>query len=602
MNAPEFDPRTDYRELLLPNQKPGQGAYIEQNRTVFARLLPNDPWTRAWWLYVERSSQVTVTLNAYPFPWSAVHIIPELAGSPLLEENERPPWDHQLAGLRVALAHPEYFALFCEQRTGKSWIIVKFLVAMFLRGEVDALLLLAPNGVHANWLTEALTEFLPRGLPNFACCWRSGKMASKPARAGLDHLLSYAGLSILAVNYDALRWKTTKNFLGRFVRRRKFLIVADEADDLSSPDAKRTKTALAAAKWAKSRAVLTGTPAAESPFSLYSITNFLSWGLLGFSSSVAFRHHYGVYPTDEAGNVERRFVRGGTQSFDDIERDEEGRPLYRNLEELNRKLSAFSYFVTREECGGQLPRLSRRVFALGDAQRTAYDDLRDLYRAELAQYHRPVTARMVLVRYARLQQITSGFVPLDREPATCGLCNGTDPLCERCDGLGVVLPPPEVAKFPNARLDALERELRGVAGAVVVWTRFVPDADVVINALRDLGRRPGRYDGRATDDDREHDKLAFQRGDLDAMVASPQAGGRGLDFSRARTSIFYSHHWALRLRLQAQDRTENLARKDPQVVVDLVAEDTLDELITGCHEAKRDVQDVITGRKRGQWL
>jgi len=120
--------------------------------------------------------------------------------------------------------------------------------------------------------------------------------------------------------------------------------------------------------------------------------------------------------------------------------------------------------------------------------------------------------------------------------------------------------------------------------------------------LEAMGRRPVRYDGQVNDKQRELNKLAFQRGEYSDIVSNPQAGGRGLDFSMARTAIYYSHHWSLRLRLQSQDRVESLKRQDAAMIVDLVALDTVDELMVACHRDKRSVQDAITGDNVRKWL
>lgn len=97
-------------------------------------------------------------------------------------------------------------------------------------------------------------------------------------------------------------------------------------------------------------------------------------------------------------------------------------------------------------------------------------------------------------------------------------------------------------------------------------------------------------------DQRIINKTALAEGRLDDLVAHPRAGGRGLDFSSARTAIFYSHTMSARLRLQAQDRIANLNRKDPTTVVDLIANDTIDELIMDMHSGKATMQHAINRR------
>lgn len=541
----------------------------------------------------------------------------------LSRASSPPPWDQQLRGFEYCKDR-EFAALFMEQRTGKSRVATGKAAYGYEMGIIDGLLIFAPSGPHIGWLREAISGFLPERVPRCTVAWRTRKMETVASKAALSELLSTPHLAILSVGYDALRTAACKKYLAKFLRKRKLLIVFDEADDLSRPGAKRTITAEAAARWGVWRLVLTGTPAAENPFSLYSITNLLRFGLLGFTSLVAFKayhaemvpqanyvHRMGVQQGHEraaeaglegpaAAAFAERYARNIGQTWTEVAKDEHGRPRYLHLEELHRKLSAFSFFCTRAECGAQLPTRAEYPFELAPRQRQAYDELRERYRAEVEDSS--VTANLVLVRWMRLQQISSGFVPLDREPVACRTCDGTDPECNACEGLGVVLPEPRDAEFENPRLEALEAATRGVQGSLVVWTRFTRDADAVIKRLKELGHRAGRIDRKADPEDRQRDLLAFQAGDLDRMVASVSAAGRGNDFSIARTDVFYSHNWSWRLRSQAQDRVETLTRPDPVTHVDLVALDTVDELIVGAHASKRSVQDAVFGRPRREWI
>lgn len=518
------------------------------------------------------------------------------------------PWDQQRRCFE-ATRDDEIHALFWEQRTGKSRPVIDTAAYNFEKGRIDGLLVFAPGGVHRNWLTEGIEQFLPQRIKRMTLAWNSPKMRDKKMQLLLNELLDFDGLAVLTINYDAIRTPTCKNYLGKFLRKRKLLIVADEADDISWPEAKRTTTTIRAGRWGKMRRVLTGTPVDEGPFSCYSITNFLQMHILGFSSYIAFQHFFAEYDRDENGDIVRQTRtiydpatgKRRTQEYEEPMRDENGRPRYRNLEVLNKRMAPFTSRVTRVQCGGQLPHLVRRPFELAPQQREIYEELRQQFRAELED-EGAVTARMTLVRIMRLQQIASGFAVLDEAAEDCKACDGTNADCPACSGIGLVLPDRKIIELPNPRLDALEAELRGVQGQVVIWSRFTRDGDAIMKRLKEMGRRACRYDGTIDDDQREQNKLDFQAGKYDDLVGSPQAGGRGLDFSMARTAIYHSHHWSLRLRNQSQDRVETLKRKDPVVIVDLVAQDTVDERMTLTHASKRDVADAIQGEGWRNWL
>jgi hypothetical protein len=74
--------------------------------------------------------------------------------------------------------------------------------------------------------------------------------------------------------------------------------------------------------------------------------------------------------------------------------------------------------------------------------------------------------------------------------------------------------------------------------------------------------------------------------------------GRGKDLSRATLAVFYSNDFALRLRRQAEDRTESVLRRVSTTVVDLVAAKTRDVDIINALRAKRELAAEVMGDPR----
>jgi hypothetical protein len=55
--------------------------------------------------------------------------------------------------------------------------------------------------------------------------------------------------------------------------------------------------------------------------------------------------------------------------------------------------------------------------------------------------------------------------------------------------------------------------------------------------------------------------------------------------------------------LQSEDRAEAEGKKDGTGIVDLVAENTLDDdVIIPALRAKREIADYVMGERRGKWL
>ena len=81
-------------------------------------------------------------------------IAPQLEPSYLYKTK---PYNHQVAGFNFCIDKP-FFALFMEQGTGKTKVSIDLMNAKYMRGEINGVLLIAPNGIHSQWITDELKE------------------------------------------------------------------------------------------------------------------------------------------------------------------------------------------------------------------------------------------------------------------------------------------------------------------------------------------------------------------------------------------------------------------------------------------------------------
>ena len=65
------------------------------------------------------------------------------------------PFEHQLEAYEFVKDKP-YFALFMEQGTGKTKTSIDICSQRYCKGEINAVLIIAPNHVHAQWGNEQL--------------------------------------------------------------------------------------------------------------------------------------------------------------------------------------------------------------------------------------------------------------------------------------------------------------------------------------------------------------------------------------------------------------------------------------------------------------
>ena len=70
------------------------------------------------------------------------------------------PLAHQMDAFAVS-KDKKAFALLCEQGTGKSKMAIDKTAYLYGRGQVDAFLIIAPNGVHRNWILNEIPKHMP---------------------------------------------------------------------------------------------------------------------------------------------------------------------------------------------------------------------------------------------------------------------------------------------------------------------------------------------------------------------------------------------------------------------------------------------------------
>lgn len=503
-------------------------------------------------------------------------------------EFHREPFAHQRRSFEET-RDLEAHALLWEQRTGKSQTVIDTAAWNYERGRIDALLVIAPAGVHSNWVRESVPECLPTRVPRSCLVWRASRAKTKAFRDEFEEMLAFDGLAVLAVNYDSLITSAIRSPLNRFLTRRKVLAVADESDAaLCSPSTKRTIACVGRwngggiARRVAMRRIVTGTPVTESPFDAFSQFNFLEFGCLGTKSFATFKATYGEWEEQHS------FSGGRGHTYPKLVE-------HKNLDDLARRVGAFSSRVLRADCADLPPVMRQTVrFELSIEQRMCYRELQERFRAELGG--KTVTAPDVLQRWLRLQQISSGFAVPDAASVECRNCAG-EPTeeCEQCGGWGWVPDEAKAVILPNPRRDAYAREVAGTEGQTVTFCRFRHDVDECCKAHEERRSPFARFDGTVEARDRDFALELFRSGAVKHVVATEAAGGRGLDLSAADVVFFYSHGWSLRQRLQAEDRIINLGKRRSVAMVDFVADDTVDDAIVAAHVEKRKLSDVVTG-------
>lgn len=498
-------------------------------------------------------------------------------------EFKTKPYEHQLRCLQQ-FANRYYYALLAEMGTGKTWIAINNFAYLFYTGRVNKMLVIAPNGVQWNWvkreLPEHLIEYNSKLQMGVKWAGYSGGMGvrdNKLFKAFMDAPLFEYGWKygkILCMNWESLSTAKGQSIAEAFLAtgKEKNMIALDESDYCKNPDAKRTKFVMKLGELAKYKRIMTGTPITNSPFDAYSQFNFLSPKILGISSFYAFKTRYGVFLPPSSPLVQAIKARTRARNVL-VPLQVNGHPVYKNLDDLKRKIETVSFRVTKAECLDLPPKVYINEYVdLTKKQKQIYKQVRDEGILQLQDAEVPILNKISIL--TKLCQITGNNFKLP-------------------DGTDYIIDTEHNPKLE--RLLDLVGQLVNNQQKVIVWCRYRAEIEQIAAALANLGYIVGTYYGDTKESERKTLIDEFQKGVVDVFISNPQSGGTGITLTAASTVIYYSNSFSLHDRLQSEDRAHRIGQDAGKVMyINILARNTIDELIQKALDNKNDVAKYIT--------
>ena len=528
------------------------------------------------------------------------------------------PFDHQIDAYNFA-RNRDSFALFMEQGTGKTKTIIDLAADMYLRGDINAVMIIAPNGVHVQWIREQLPLHSPVAYDGVA--FKS--TASKSLRMDIHRICTQDEpelLKFFAVNVEAFSYPTYMSMFYTYVANHKCFVVIDEATGIKNPDAKRTQNiirGLAECKWrgksliacepiSTKRAILTGTPITNSPFDIWAMAEFLQPGYFK-RTYFAFKAHYGLQrkidvhqgsvirqvsvplKLEELRDIERLDTLAACQKYNmresDVEYIKANKPeySYKHLDELRKEINQFAFFVTKDECLDLAPKIyKRRVVEMSTEQLRVYTDLEKEFISNYSGKDLSVLNKVAL--YTRLSQIAGGFFPYAEEDEMTG--EFTKDIIEFKD---------------NPKASAILEDVLQVDYPVVVVTRFTAEAKMLYNMFKtktDL--QVGCYIGELKE---PRDPIeAFKNGFLHVLVANERMISKGHNLQNAHVVMFYSNSYSLEERLQTEDRIHRNGQTEKCLYIDYIADGSVDMKVYASLRSNKKLLDYMRGSTIDQFL
>jgi len=368
----------------------------------------------------------------------------------------------------------------------------------------------------------------------------------------------------VALNYEAITHLPLSD--GNLLGLDFDCLILDEVHKLKQPDGKQSETVAALAAGISYRMGLTGTPMPHSQLDVFGQFRSIQPDLFG-PSYHSFRNRFAVVEQKEVP-----IAKPGAKGKDRWQRDPKtGKCLtrkitqvtgYRNTEELQALLSTMTYRVSSEEVL-QLPdAIDEQRYCLLDAKsQRAYNSLMDDFAAEVDGGI--ITAANALARMTRLAQICNGYgVGADGDEIRLGT--------EKMDMLGEAL-------------DDLPQE-----EPVVVFGRFHHDLDDIAAMAKQGKRKCRELSGR------KNELAKWQQATGNEVLAVQlQAGGTGVDFTRARYQVYYSHDYNLGNYEQTRKRIHRPGQTRPVTYLHLLCAGTIDETIMSALADRADVVSAV---------
>ena len=449
------------------------------------------------------------------------------------------PWTHQTEALAFIRDKPGAL-LAMAMGTGKT------LCAIALMSELDCrrTLVLCPLSIVDHvWPQQIAThssadnQVVPLGSDVTG-------VKAKQARAAQAVKRNDKRPLILIVNYESA-WREP---LSSWLRSQQWdLLIMDESHRLKSPGGQASRWASRMADRVPRRLALTGTPMPNSPLDIYAQYRALNKRIYGVSYH-QFKDRYAVI----------------AETTIPLIRPDTGQPElvkkvvgYKNLDELNRKFYSIAYRVSAADALDLPPTIKSnyRLRLSAKAQRT-YLQMEQTFTADLED-GTIATAANALSRLLRLQQMTSGYAP-------------------NTDG--------EIVQVDTAKAAALEDIIQDLPEdePIVVFARFRHDLDAILNAAQRQGRPAYEISGKTKD-------LPQWNKHGGVLAVQIQAGGLGLDLTKARYCVYYSPGFSLGDYQQSMARLDRPGQTRPVQYIHLIASGTVDEAVIGSLDKKEDL-------------
>lgn len=454
-------------------------------------------------------------------------------------------------------------ALFMIMRAGKTKVVIDMASALMMEGKIDAVLVICKLSVRKTWQNEFGTHcpidydvYLPDTDRERA--FNGWRICPHPFK-------------IMVVGTESLSQGRMDDLCRHFMNGdRKVLVVVDESWQIEGKS-ERAEVCIELGRMpnAEYKIITNGSALDDTPLKLFYQYEFLDTNIIGIGEYLAFRNRYAVmggYRVEvKPGMFKPTKVVG-----------------YQRLEELMKKVAPYTFEVGAEELDLPAKVPVRRYVQATAKQREMYQKMRR--EGQYVWKDETVVLKNILELELRLHQLAGGHTVTRKKD---------DRGREVTTTHAVVRP----ASNPKIR-EVLDLVKEAGKKQGIIWCAYKAEIEEVSESLTAAEVTHTLIHGGIDEDQRELNRLAFQRGEFQWIVSNTQTGGAGLDMSAATVMIFYSNTNKVVLRTQAEMRPQAVGKKESLLIVDIIMEDTADEIRMEAIEQLQDLGEYVKARLR----
>jgi len=451
-------------------------------------------------------------------------------------------WKHQEEGIRRALER-NYFGFFFEVGTGKTATVIHTVRSRYNEyGRVLPTIIITPLITLQNWKKQ---WGIFSKIPDSKIHVLKGTGAAK-TKTFLEQTKKDPG-QIFILNYDALLNDDLYEAILEFTPS---VLIVDESHYIKNPTSKRSKKVMKIAERAYFRYILSGTPILNSQMDA-----FTQMYVLDLGERFGNKFHF----------FKLKYFRDANAGMPSHKHFPNWVPITGSGKDIEEKISSCTMHVKKEECLDLPPFIKKELWVdMSPDQKKHYETMKRDFVTYIQD--KACVASLAMTKALRLQQITTGYMPLD-------------------DG--------SFMEFKeNPRLDALEELVLQMAPQhkIIVWACFRHNHEQIAKMLEKNKIKYVMLTGEQTAKEKFAAVEEFERGESRVVIGN-QSVGIGIDLISSDISIYYSRNFKLGDDIQSEARNYRGGSEIHSSVtrIDLVCPGTIDERITQALSAKKEI-------------